>query len=1091
MKQYTIRHIDGTTKKVSEIELAKYGLKIPKAQDGMEVGQGTPQDQGQQQMEQIMGMVAQALQQGQSPEQVMQMLVQQGVPQEQAQQVIQQVMQQLQGEQQGAQEEQQEPMQEGMPQAQLGTEIGLNGSRNPMWEQQDPQYQKRNSFDSLSQNQVGELPINNYNSNNINTNPYTSEYIASKVQARDDNSDPFASQPTPEEIELAKNQRGPAQIFETLSLPKKELTSNFKNNVQFSSNGNVKPNTSNRDFGNYMSLFTPGYAGYVERGVNTREANLKLRDELKASGASLKDINRNIHGNNTVIAGGAIGQTMEDAKMVVGGVGKFLADSRATAYENANAINRMRNNDEIIKPFRGDSELGGGTQMPMSKYGGTILPADELDEFKHGGRKKRGHLKPNVMTERGEVINNTHTAYVDGGDNHSDPSGGNKKYLVGGSVVHSKSLGINVGDFLNMLQPERNMSRAKYGMRIMQNGGLVGEEPQAPEIDPQEVVEHTVATIAGKFKENKEVSYADLAKPFVKNLEVINKDIKKTEKKRLEANKFSGIPDIGVIANKTIKLNDKLTYKPKLEGLLKERELNMLATGPEGPLHNIAEGLKNQGNYGEDIKQESQDNKAVGAKNGKKIKLQLPMAQTGVIVDTPNNYSKLKTPYSDETGINRTNLRDLYGQYFQKDKEADDYYNQLSAQLSKGERTLNPIVENWNTYGQKRNPDGTYGNITDDQVLQLQNSPGFEFMTGIANKYGSEIFDPNDERMVTDFEKAANAADMAQGAIPHFSEKNQPFGPKKFGNWHASYNPWKNKSFGTPSVSYDPNMPIIYEQLGEDKKPITVEQSALKTKIPQATGIQDTPKRKRIYQEGLDPWQLAGPMMQFLTPRDPVPYIEDKGAKDALAANTKQRYTDIQPQLNRLRRGTLAQTRSAGTDPVSKAQQAQAYANEYENAAGIYGDKYNRDAAIEQRYNDSQNELRRAAGTNKANALNQLADRTATSRWKKTAMDINAVGSIADKFAKNRLENRTSALYQDMFPNVGYNGLTGYTTSNGQFIQIGGGGGTQPLTKDQIDYNKSLLDYELKKKEAQDRGIKITKNGGKIKLPTKSVKRFK
>jgi hypothetical protein len=255
------------------------------------------------------------------------------------------------------------------------------------------------------------------------------------------------------------------------------------------------------------------------------------------------------------------------------------------------------------------------------------------------------------------------------------------------------------------------------------------------------------------------------------------------------------------------------------------------------------------------------------------------------------------------------------------------------------------------------------------------------------------------------------------------------------------------------------------------------------------TGNLPKGKNKNLFYDPLHPMAVAGPLMELLTPRDVTPFIEDTGAKDALAASTRRRFTEIQPQLNRLRRATRAQTRGVGMDPVSQAQMAQAYANEYEAAAQAYGEKYNRDAAIEKDYIDMQNQLRREAGSNRAKALDLLAQREATSRWKKTAMDINALNTLADRYLKNRTENRASLLYQDMFDNVGYDGYTTYTASNGEYPFAPGTSG-RPLTKEQLEYESAKIKNLKDRKEAKELGLPGYRTGGKIKLPKKSVKRM-
>lgn len=249
--------------------------------------------------------------------------------------------------------------------------------------------------------------------------------------------------------------------------------------------------------------------------------------------------------------------------------------------------------------------------------------------------------------------------------------------------------------------------------------------------------------------------------------------------------------------------------------------------------------------------------------------------------------------------------------------------------------------------------------------------------------------------------------------------------------------------------------------------------------------------RKRIYQEGLNPLQIAAPLMDLFAAKQPVPYIEDQGAKDAYAMSTKPRYTDIQPQLNRITRGKKAATEFAGASPVEQARSAQAAANAYEAANQVYGQKYNLDSQIDANFLNRQQELRMRAGTNKAQALNTLAERTATRDWKDYAMFRNAVGEIGHKTLQQAVENRTSVLYQDMFPNVGYDGLVTETYGTGL-----PGIGLDPYgvgVAGTLSSNQQKRAYLRKKQAAEEYDLlygatEAKKYGGKIKLPKKSVK---
>lgn len=286
------------------------------------------------------------------------------------------------------------------------------------------------------------------------------------------------------------------------------------------------------------------------------------------------------------------------------------------------------------------------------------------------------------------------------------------------------------------------------------------------------------------------------------------------------------------------------------------------------------------------------------------------------------------------------------------------------------------------------------------------------------------------------------------------------------------------QSAGMQPTYWNADISAFKEKVPDPKKPYEIN-------VPKAPGITES-VRKRMYHEGLHPDQYLGDMMDLLDPKQAVPYIEDHGAKDALAMSTKQRYTDIQPQLNRLRRGTLAQTRNRGTSPVDQARNAQAYANEYEQANQVYGQKYNADNQIEQNYNNIQNELRMKAGTNKAQALDTLAQRTATRDWKATAQFRNAVANIGNKRAQQRLEDRTSTLYQDMYPDFGYNPYTG-TRYQGDWAPTIGG--KFPYT------GKTEKNWKEEERWTDGDGhehIKRTKHGGKVSskpLPKKMPKK--
>jgi hypothetical protein len=341
-------------------------------------------------------------------------------------------------------------------------------------------------------------------------------------------------------------------------------------------------------------------------------------------------------------------------------------------------------------------------------------------------------------------------------------------------------------------------------------------------------------------------------------------------------------------------------------------------------------------------------------------------------------------------------------------------------------------------------------------------------------------------------------SEFAQEEDPNYSyydtkgnPAKTPFGiDEKTGEITSNEPTFVRKSYGAVGqrpFAYSKNEPVVYVNEGTGTLPEEV-----KPKYnPNTYNIDTKAKRNQrqpVYHEGLNPMQISANIMDLLTPIQAVPYIEDRGAKDALAMSTKQRYTDIQPQLNRLRRGTLAQTRNRGTSPVDQARAAQAYSNEYEAANQVYGQKYNADNQIEQNYNNIQNELRIRAGANKAQALDTLAQRTATRDWKATAMFRNAVGEIGNKRMQQMTEDRASALYQDMYPDFGYDPRTGSTYQGNWGPSIGGG---YPYNAGKGTTNAG---YTEESWEGAD-GHKYTKrtpsrkHGGKVTLPKKMPKK--
>lgn len=1089
------------------------GMAVGPYQDGGQMPQGqdpnqqAPQQQGQQQdpqeqkLMQLMDHVEQALKQGASPKEVAKTLVKQGIPKKSADQLVQQVIAHSQQEQQPQQQgppAQQGPQQ--MPQAKRGIRMAQSGGIETGITPLQTQQPQIGDFNKVPQN-TGTLPL----------------------------------PPNPNETQAPGSQ--------SVTQPISQRPPTMFNPVYT---------------GNYYAdraIYSGNRAGQLNRqaGIDSQSTDPNVQHQAEGE-------RRAAVGNNIISGTSGAQAVINGVETGVGIAGALFGNSQARKLEMEQQSLNNRRNRAIVKPYTGDNTA------PAYAKDGYVIPYG-TQEFAYGGRLplyQAGGVptegsdfqsqNPNVMTEKGETIADPTKGPVgpDGrptgvvvndqtGDNHSDPSGGNAYNLGADAVVHSKVLGIKVGDFI---------AAAK-------------DAPKGAYI---------VSKITEKYPNpNKEVSYAKLAalfdtKELAQEVDKIGAKVEDIEKKD-QGNQATKV------TQKTDELNKK-TLARKLAMKKQEMATNTEIAGANGPIHGISEGLKASGAYGDKVQNEQQQaeqgNPPTTAGAGIKMKgkkLILPKAQSGAVVKhlnanrynadvaqeaktgylpiTPkgfgatganddqfnpvapvtsgadntsfganpvtqqtvqpptkvfpqpagplpsaittdpadkSKYSQLPTPYSTNTGLNQTNLNKIYQQYGQRDKDNPGWYNDFAAQVEKGERIVPSTVGDWNAYGQKKHADGTFGDVTASDMIEMENQPGMGFMKGIANKYGLAHFDPGNNEyiedpitgkmalkgqvMMRDYEEAVNKADKAQGAQPFFVEgvNTQPFGAKKFGNWHASVSPWVQPSVGGSSSreDFDPEMPVVYRQ-HSNATPAAVQNSV--AKINPANVTTSEGPGKSIYREGLAPEQIAEDLGALFMRRDPVPYVEDQGAKDALAANTRQQYVNDWAARNAITRSAKAATQYNPQNTPSVTAQIASNAWTAQNELSSQTAKQN--AEIQKRYEDQNVALREKAGSNKAVALDTLAKRTADVRWKQSALTLNSIGNIAKKRLENRLENRQAALYQGMFKNAAYDPTSGtyiadrtYTPSVGSpdyATQLAAAGYT-PLDIYRIQHGQELLE---------------------------------
>jgi hypothetical protein len=111
-------------------------------------------------------------------------------------------------------------------------------------------------------------------------------------------------------------------------------------------------------------------------------------------------------------------------------------------------------------------------------------------------------------------------------------------------------------------------------------------------------------------------------------------------------------------------------------------------------------------------------------------------------------------------------------------------------------------------------------------------------------------------------------------------------------------------------------------------------------------------------------------------------------------------------------------------------------------------------------------------------------------------MNANLLGSMGQKYMQNRLENRKAALYQDMVSNYRLNPFTwGVDFTEGSSPLQASVTDNNPAERDWTEGGKYDVTMEFDPATGQPTKISRKpikqKYGGKVKLPSKSVKKMR
>jgi hypothetical protein len=535
--------------------------------------------------------------------------------------------------------------------------------------------------------------------------------------------------------------------------------------------------------------------------------------------------------------------------------------------------------------------------------------------------------------------------------------------------------------------------------------------------------------------------------------------------------------------NKIIDKNTKILDSFKVETSLDKAKFAAMQANMEGAdatLRNIANTKITLANYQNAI-------------NDAKEELSDVIGENLSAEDLARGYAKLdKDPVTKDAkwggniakkakdGITTTSETTLPPETFKTKREAE----------AKG-YIQNPVTKVWERTIKKYSTktDGSKAATAMDNIPKQSVDKGTGFAGGVTKEKfeefkkrfpdypGIDKLDPKDPKSLSDFKAWANTKAKEMGSTARImddpkTEKN-PQGLPIFGDQFFSFNLDESKK-ATPAETEEV-LTATVEEPGETPMPEE------KAKFPwQAIGNAILPYFRPTDQEGLDMAQLYPEMFAMATNQvEPVP------AQSYQPELIVPYDISLQAQRNAVIAGQRALERQAGYNPAAQANIAPAAYNAINE---INEKEFIANQGLKnQVYTGNVNTMNEAKKINLAIFADQWAKQSqALSNTKATTQA--ALNSIADKYAKNKLENRKLSIYENMynyrFGKSGraqnYNPFQIFDTTVGGSGSSDKSGGLAEGKEFTIDKD-SVSDADL---EAVG-GIK-NKNGGYTKIKTKN-----
>jgi hypothetical protein len=694
-------------------------------------------------------------------------------------------------------------------------------------------------------------------------------------------------------------------------------------------------------------------------------------------------------------AGGAIGE-------FVGGIAGNLLDTNPREIKKAQ--DRTKSNMQVMalnSGFQGLTEshnryVRNGGDIPSYEDGGYMNPEynpqvitmfgdHDAEDFADYANKYRagGHLKSYTPpSERametysmggqlkthwgGEAETMSYNPYLPGsgetvlfrGQSHTDSDG-----------KGNTGIGITYGD--NPVEVERGEP-----MFEMESGGEINPETGEPE---------NTGVVFGNMKVDKKI-VGQLEDPEL--MEIANKyhgkkfknigiDLSKQEAKQ----------------NKIIDKNSKIVDSFKVETSLdkvKLAGLQAMLEGADAKLRNIANTKITLANYQNAI-------------NDAKEELSEVVGENLSAEDLARGYAKLdKDPVTKNAKWGGNIVKKAQDgvttkpKSFKSEREAaaagyrkgedGKYYRTIKKFSTKDTETKSANALGYIPEGQKKSSSGLWGKVTPEQFEETKR----------ANAWypGWSTFDPKNKADVENYQRAFNARAKEMGSTAYIADDGD---------------------FGEQTVS---------ARIAEAKKtePATTEE--------ELTAIVDEPNNPGMEQKFKFPWlgTLANTAINYLRPTDqegldmaqlyPEMYAMASNQVEPVPAQSYQPElivpydVSLQAQRNAVISGKRALEKQLGYNPAA---QSTASPNEY-NAINEINEKefIANQGQKQQVYTGNINTMNEAKKLNLGIFADQWAKQSqARSNTKATTQA--ALNSIADKYAKNKLENRKLSIYENMY----------------------------------------------------------------------------